>query len=507
MNSLLKNLIYTRVSLILVCFLTLFSCKSDNELIQGAEEEGIVYLLISRDQFTPGTNQEGSINSDLEHYDDRVNSLAVFIFDAQDSESKAVATLFDDEIPETTQNLNYTFKLKEGVFDFYFIANLSKKSINHLISKTEVEGFMRERRQLPEYLVSGANKLKGFPMARVYRNQLVEAGGTVDNPIPFKPSGEDKVNLIRAVAKLEIELTGDVSQFELLKLRNGQTEYSLTSNSSLPLKETLHYHEFKKVSESKFLFRLYLPELLLKNNESKVWSWQSVDDQEYINYLTIRSRDNRYEIPLVANGEQAPQGKYLDFARGKIEGATPDYSLERNQYYKLEVKLPETALPEEELTIRAKVMPWTWHEVENHDNDGKEITEFPTLEVTDYAWFVNNNTLQIHHGATTPPIRFWLKNPAGAEWKATLSNGLQFAFAPNNEGVVIDGGVASELENEGKREIRIEAVAPLKDLSVKNITEVYFTVNGKEVPLRVKLGSKTLTFYGKGNRLQVEQLS
>ena len=506
MSILFKNTIHTKVSLLLVCFLTLFSCNSGNDL-NLQEEEGIVYLLISKDQFTQDTDEEGSINSDSEYYDDRVNSLAVFIFDAHDSESKAVATLFDDNILETIEHLNYTLKLKEGDFDFYFIANLSKKSIEHLVSKTDVESFMSERRQLPEYLVSGANKLKGFPMARVYKNQSVRAGGTVYNPIPFRPNGKDKISLIRAVAKIEVELKGDVSQFEMLKLRNGQKEYSLTSNSSLPLKESLSYHEFKRVSENSLLFRLYLPELLLKNRDSKVWSWQSKDDQEYINYITIQLRDNRYKIPLVANGELAPQGKYLDFALGKLKELTPDYSIERNQYYKLDVKLPEIGLPEEELTIQAKVMPWIWHNVENHDNDGKEITEFPTLDVTDFAWFVNNNTLQIHHGTSTPPIHFWLKSPAGAEWKATLSNGLQFAFAPNQDGVVTDSGTATEIEDEGKREIRIQAVAPLKDLSVKNITEVYFTVNGKEVPLRVKLGNRTLTFYGKGNRLQVEQLS
>ena len=104
---------------------------------------------------------------------------------------------------------------------------------------------------------------------------------------------------------------------------------------------------------------------------------------------------------------------------------------------------------------------------------------------------INGNTLELRKFETIPEIQFWLKSPKSARWKATLSNGLNFKFTKDSQGVA-DSSVTT-----GPKSVSV-TTRMLPTMGQTATSELYFTVNGKEVPLVVRFrDGTTKSFYDK----------
>ena len=484
------NVFYKYINCKVLCglllALSLHSCVADKtaELI---ENKGKVYLSITRNQFA-----QGNINQDKENYEDRVHNIAVLVFNSQTGE--LADAQFDPAISLAIENKAYLFELTPGDHDFYFIANTELTALHAISSVKEMEAYIEHFQLFDSALRTGATDQKGFPMAKIYRKESVAEGGTIVNPLPFLPNGEHTVGLVRTVAKVALHFTGDLTQIESVNYVNAHQQFNF--ESAVNTEPQLGNHILKG-SEGEYVF--YTPECIL---ESREWTTH----QSIINYITVKLKNSNklYQIPLVANGDYA--ANYLKFARGlDLESRLkPNYSVERNQYYKLSIKLPSKPAADFEV-IKVKVLPWQWFDIHNYDNEESRLPEdeYPTISVDDYDSFINNNTLIIGYGKPSAPISFWLKKPVEAKWKATLSNGLHFQFVKGS-----DSGAATADPLKGKKEVLIEAIAPLKDLTHPVGSEVYLTVNNKEIPLQVKVLStgEVFNFYGAENRLKVVQI-
>ncbi|MDD7437533.1 MAG: fimbrial assembly protein [Bacteroidales bacterium] len=323
------------ISFILI-LLSWGGCKRaiDNQTPDNGEP--VVYLSVSTR--AAHINGEESINKDGVDYEDHVYSLAMLVFDSPSG--KKIAHYYTENVGTGDKTIVFKSKFTPGARDFYFVGNLlpdMKEAFENVKNRSEMDAQMNTLLQLPDYYYDGATNKKGFPMARVYKNQDIPQGGSSYDPIPFKPTvgtvKEDCAKLVRVVAKLEVIMDAeDVDDVEKIELINANRNFSLLKSSQVS-SDYLPSHIMKrKTGTNNWL--AYMPERLINGVD-----WSTVgSDRKPINYFRITDkRGNQYDIPIITRDGSIPGGKYLPYAEGKLVDK-PEYSVFRNHHYKYEVK-------------------------------------------------------------------------------------------------------------------------------------------------------------------------
>lgn len=455
----------------------LWGCQQGEDLESGIKTEyaeDFNYLKFSFAQSTTVSNE------------DKIHDLTVLIFDTQTQELEYRRQIVDInesiELPE----------IKPGNYDFYYIANTAHleidwgqiQNINDL-GTLAINSNWHTKSSVEQY---------GVLMTDVMKNVRVELGGTETNPLLVDElvNGE-VIRLVRSVSKVDIKLLGDglienkallTSNLTHIELRN--IPEHIVPFGELPFNTPL---KTLKVKLSDFVEQLssleqflYIPSTLTPLKTS----W--VNNQDIIPTLLLKMKDGQeFEVPLVSNYSKKWNLRYLDFATGKIKSPTGEsakYNLKENTHYIYQVRLNKN-----NLEIGVDILPWKVEEIENDDYtdpvySGPEVW----LNGND---LINGNTLELRKFETIPEIQFWLKSPKSARWKATLSNGLNFKFTKDSQGVA-DSSVTT-----GPKSVSV-TTRMLPTMGQTATSELYFTVNGKEVPLVVRFrDGTTKSFYDK----------
>lgn len=338
--------------ILLVCLNILFSaCGPHTYEDQEDTEKGIkgqdVYLSISRAQAA----DTETINQDATDFEDRVHNLCLLIFDSS-TETK-ICEYFDNEIPFSDKEKTFTVKLTTGQRDFYFVANMPMEALTVINNKSEMITYMNTFRDLDSTLYNGATENKGFPMSRVYLNQTISEGGNIYSPKPFRPmvngTTEDRIRLIRAVAKLEVVLD-DVSINSGVKniyYKNAYRQYALTPDI---YSATVSYYEANLLEKAGNSYTCYMPEAMMMDT-NPVWA---TTNHKPINYFLIETLEGTfYEIPIITDNRTISETNYMTFATGKNSSDRPDYNIYRNRHYYYLIKGLQT------IEVIYTIEPWT----------------------------------------------------------------------------------------------------------------------------------------------------
>lgn len=358
--------------ILLATLLPFTACDSVIYDQPGGNEEK-VYLSVSTRaaQANSGlrSSDTESINMDGTDFEDAVHNLAMLVFDSSDT-GKKISEYFSPTVgsgkPATRV---FNIEITPGQYDFYFVANMPQEDLQgtKIPDRNAMNAYLEDTaRILNDGLYLGASSTGGFPMARVYLNQVITKGGTIYQPMPFKPkqgntegekvvvnvadNGADEreyVELIRVVAKLEVTLEGSNLSIAEVKFHNAFREYSLAQ--LLPPAEPKYYNDapLKKINDSTYVY--YMPEALMSTDVA----WTDAADHKPINYFSIKTLAGQtYEIPIITNSTGIPTEGYLPFAEGKVNNNKPDYNIYRNHHYKYVVKNLE------KIEIFYEVDPW-----------------------------------------------------------------------------------------------------------------------------------------------------
>lgn len=282
-----------------------------------------------------------TINKDETDYEDWVHDLALFVFDYETCE--LVTKYFDEGNNNNKITNSFVIELTPGQRDFYFVANMPASGFSAITDKTSMNKYMAEINTLDSVLYEKAIQTKGFPMARVYTNQTVSEGGTVYQPAPFKPNGENQVLLVRVVAKLEVQINEDeFESVESITLKNAYQDYHLQHGTvdgdvvinGAELGNIVHYeHDIALTkNETKKSFYAYMPEALMTDA-----SWTNAEHKP-INYFVIKTTSNKtFEVPIItANKDYSFTENYLTYAKSNED--QDKYNIFRNRKYHYQVK-------------------------------------------------------------------------------------------------------------------------------------------------------------------------
>lgn len=355
--SLLLAIIFAFAS----CDKQIYDKQADDDKNQAREA---VFLSVTRDKVSkfrssPDLPGDPTINQDIDDWEDRVNSLALLVFD---EDGNKIAEHIDDA-GNGAAGENFVIKLYPGKLDFYFVANMPNMS-TALSSITKVSGtggmeeYMSNLYDLSADLYSGAKTDKGFPMSRVYKEQIITKGGTVYQPAPFLPKNDDdlsegKVLLIRVVAKLEVKIpASEATSIDEIVLKNAFKEFhlqhglvktenvnstpsSVAQSTNSPHLLITHVGDIT-LQESLptggyVTYIAYMPEALMSGAK-----WTDTDHIP-INYFVIKTTSGvDFEIPIITANNMDWDDNYLTYAKNDNDLAK--YNIYRNRRYFYEVK-------------------------------------------------------------------------------------------------------------------------------------------------------------------------
>ncbi|WP_352422113.1 fimbrial protein [Proteiniphilum sp.] len=323
-----------------------------------------------------------SINTDGTDHEDKVYDLAMLVFNSDGGQRVGIVHLNNSlGSGESTHAFKVELTANKN-YDFYFVANMPNMRVDlteaNIPNREAMDNYLRvATRELSSTLYQGASAMEGFPMARIYKNQLVEAGGTIYQPKPFYPkqgsseeysvvatsagTGDvtrDYVELIRVVAKLEVNLDGTTDLgVDKIYFRNANHHFRLVEFDTPPaayFNNNSTNTELRRL-ESSNTYIYYMPEAMIS---SATWNPAGSSNQQPINYFTIVTLDGtEYDIPIISNETSITSG-YLEKAKGTFPGYTPDYTIHRNHHYKYMVRNLE------QIEVIYEVEPWNL--VERH---------------------------------------------------------------------------------------------------------------------------------------------
>lgn len=199
-------------------FATLVVACSDEERVPGGEELKNVYMSVA----VSAGARAGTINT-ASDYEDRVNTVRLMIFDSYTGDviynSKHAVADFVTQPTGAASVWHSPFKVSVGVRDFYFVANEKtdnwdlEAALNAVTNRSELytNALFTQLDYKPTFKPTAANPMI---MTQCYRNIVVSATsggkGEVTDPLHFVADGDEQVELIRTLAKVQLRVRNAV---------------------------------------------------------------------------------------------------------------------------------------------------------------------------------------------------------------------------------------------------------------------------------------------------------
>ncbi|WP_148335697.1 hypothetical protein [Bacteroides neonati] len=460
-----------------------FSSCSDEPELAKSDAPIHVNLGISTRSTSPDPASQGS--------DDTFKSLAVFVYNAADvvgapPEKQFLSTSF---VPADLNAWSYSFQFEaQGTRIFYVIANYDGSVLKRTDGTVVTLSPTTPRNVLDDLVVENASGFISNQLLMVGKQEitLTTADRDVSISIPLRrlqaridvyvtraPNLENtlltvqSVQLIGQVLNSEVKFTYDPVTASMLASPNLATPTVVAASDDVPVYDpgaTLD------AASAKAIFYSY------QNLVSPITTIQLK-----VNVL-IGSTPHTYTATL-ASPTSTP----------------PKQSLMQNTVYKV------VAILNQEVDIKLNLTPQPWDK--SDINYRRPIT---TSDFTFGAWGtswggLNAKTMNTNIGGLEDAaFSFELKAPEGANWVATLTNGLEFEFASTTSGINVTG-VTSGVARAGIPYL-IVVRASKRWVGLTHDTELYVTVEGVEIPINPVEGSG-FHYPGTATRIKITQVA
>ncbi|MDD3789632.1 MAG: fimbrial protein [Petrimonas sp.] len=444
------------------------------------------------------------INADLDTYEDRVTEIRLLVFD-----SNTGAMVYNKKLVFPGSDFTQTseaVKLVKGLHDFYFIANETMGGTDFVAALNNVDNVFKFKSDSRFWSLSFDPNFKptetsGFVMSSRYTMVDVPDGYTQTNPWPFRNVNTGNVQLVRAFAKVEMTVKNTLNADNSIHLSNKRinsvqliqipVKYSVppvsatytslfsqpTDLTSSPIIQNPSF-DYTKEIVGKLIF--YIPEFLRGATEPDAGNTSIVLEGLGFPKTTV---------PLDhANFADYNQGFMRDLNTADLSAK----SIIRNTNYQVNV-----ILNDDYLQLTMNVMPW---DLAQSQIEYRPYTEMAYLPL----WNPDPPVVKQPYDATAGAVydvatfNFKLVHPIGGIWKATLTNGLEFAFEPGSPTTGTSG-----------IDYQIKVVALKPPTTTTRTTEFYLMINGEEVDPDNYIDGGTLVEgpmgIGPGNRYVITQ--
>ena len=494
--SLFQRMIFHKFSrLSLLLLLTIFAMVSCNRVYE--EEQPVVSHGRARGIVTFNTRaQTGeTINRDNVDNEDRVNKIRLIICLKEDGD------VVHNEVHPLADLINFKkeIPLPTGEYEFFFVANETPQMTTALDAVTFRDALFRNalaRIPSPNSLMERIGDNAGIPMtARL--TGTVTANHKSGNALRLN------VKLVRTLAKLTLNIqrtlqtagaqkgqpTEEAAPVTVtsMKLLNIASDYPLfVDNNALRSPQSTREQTFTtniSPNGNGTISRVfYVPEYVAQQGSALKY------EMTFAKHGETKTISGAFSPKSNAAKTNFSDAGYSDALKGQADAA----SMVRNTHYQADIEVK--GWEENVARFNWSVQPWeketstkdfTPAVVENNNNNLAATNPGVTIQSGHPNW-ININPDRTDFVT----LKFKVKTPSGAHWRFTLTNNLDFNFD--------DETTTYGLTSDQQIVITVRAKKPWT--GVLRSTELYLTVDGKEVPI---LGAGV----GPGNRILIRQTS
>lgn len=424
-----------RLFLLLLLTAGLVACsKEDKPVGPDSDELATVKLSLADVEMRAG---------DLYSGEDLIKTVRIYVFREGTGGVLAVdnQNLFASGEADFTNP--FTISAHAGLRQVYVIANepdALKTQLDRVVFKHELDAL-----QLPvmEASVAQPFTMTGMAEATLDPNNTVTA----------------TVSLVRAVAKITLDIKQATSTDDQVKivgvsiLRNAKNSRLLggaTANLSADFWNSIKSYDIS----------------LTNNGDAKPIGEPLYVYENLGAAADTTGRATQLVIEALYNGVKT---RYYGYVNDATTTANHHYAIHRNHHYKLSgtiTKMGEFS----SLLLTTQVLPWTVEDL----GFGFLVPHFVAIQPQEVLSQENVVSQQ-----RPLEITVTIKGTDGSQWRATLDNGLEFGFDGATTGTA-DGGATYTIK-----------VKPLKSPgNSERRTNLYFTVNGKKVVLKLASGEQ-----------------
>lgn len=467
MTNGLKKII-TKLANGVLLLVSMYAFSSCNDVEERMDSTEVSYVSFT----TRAQGTDESINTDTEDHEDQVATVRLMAFDhisgaIRHNRQYTLDYLEHNNIP-----------MKVGTYDFYFVANETASlttaldGVHHYDDLYQVDAIA----EIPFNDVAVNPGENEFLMTAVIENQTVTTAHVNTNPLPVS------VVLIRALAKVSLKVryydkandqegkTGATNGLTLtsITVNNIPETYSLFPPKAVyagTMKTAPQALDISAIDTTKttvLTTHFYIPEYLRASGTPDA-------ENTSITIGYTKHGIDRTKTAVIDHIETQSSDYYTPANWSDLT----HYSVVRNTNYTLTVNM--IGWEEEAIAFNWEVLPWTLISSAkdfshiNVENITGEVNDQPGIETG-----TESNIVMMHTGATQQlDLRFKVLSPAGAVWRFTITNTLDFELT-GNPGT---SGIA------GEQEI-ILTIRSLKPWTgTIRATELYLTINGEEVQI------------------------
>lgn len=484
----IRHKLFTFFILFCLLLLTLGSCQpyAEEEIIKDAR----TYISFS----TRAQSNAASINADTRDHEDAVLRVRLIICQASTGE------VVHNALHAVADLVNYhkEIEVKKGEYDCYIVAN-ETASMTAALETVTLRDALWQLTPLAQIPVPNINQpispTLGMPMtAHVHAN--VTAAHIHGNALRLDAL------LIRALSKVTLHIQRPLKNgiptessanlvVKAITLKQLPSTYSLFPpkhpyTGTLAAPQTLN-NQVSPMGNELLERYFYVPEYLCSNAAGtatpKVEFTYGKHGIERKSELTIDQLSFSSTLPhftLLANS-----------------GELSHNSIVRNTHYTAEVQLE--GWDEEILKYRWKILPWTKRASAKQFKPSEiEVPSGPTPQPGVSQSAIDAKILSVDANVTNRmTLRFKIHKPDGAVWRFNLTNHLDFRFTKLEDSY----GIASDDEIQ----LTIETTKPWA--GYVRTTELYLTIDGKEVQIVKDLVDKGETRTGPTFRYLIRQTS
>lgn len=471
-----------RLIIILISTLLLGACAKESMIDDGLKTKGIS-LNLSVNTLT--INDPMSINQDQ-----TFSSLAIYIYNNDANFTLDKSALLPSFTSISTKDI--PVQTQVGTKTLYLIANYNGK-IFRLTDGTLITLSPTTTKQQLDNIITESSS--GFSP-----NALLMVGKQTLNITAANNGSIVNVVLRRLQARVDVHVfkgpnfgTNTVTLESITihnQVLNSEVKFDYTVNSAQML--TLPMFSTQLIANSSVLSS-YVNGTVLQpaNSQAIFYSYQNL-----VTALSpVQVTAPYMEIKLNSNGvAHTYKGYFTDNNQ-----LANKYSLLQNNVYQITAILDVDS----KITLNMTVLPWNQKSIEYE----RPIT---ANDFSFGAWGtswggINGKTMNTNVGGLEDAVfQFELKAPIGAAWTATLTNGLDFAFASSTVGTTTVT-VSKGFTNIGNPYL-IAVRATKRWTGDSRDTEFYITVEGNEVPINPIVGSQRL-YDGTDTRIKIKQVA
>lgn len=480
----MKQISKTTIFILAIIFVIAFmSCtKESAEWSNPIATNLAVNISVS----TRSSNDPQAINSD-----NTFESLALYIYDNDAGSSLEQFILLPVFVPAELQEWSKSFEVGAGVKTIYALVNymgttLKKGNGDPLVlsettSQQDLESLIAQNssgfsshtlfmvgKQSVTLTPTDNNKTLVIPVRHLQARvdvHVFKGPNLAANNVTLK-----SVTLKNQVLNTEVKFDYDVNSAQLVSppIYNNQT---INSTAAISVSSGAAIHP----TDANAIF----------------YSFQNL----VANTIPLPAVAPSLEITILSDGAEYTYTGYLTDA-GQLDN---QYRLLQNTIYQVTAEVDINS----QLFLNMTVLPWEKTTIDY----GRPVT---SSDLAFGPWGTswggsNGKTMHTNVGGLEDAaFSFELKAPEGANWSATLTNGLDFMFTSSTAGISVPA-VSKGTSRTGIPYLIAVRAKNLWDGQTRD-TEFYITVEGNEIPINPLIGG-TRRYEGTDTRIKIKQVA